>query len=72
MDYFYVGNHINSVGLIDGYLKLNFGKGNWNIFVNVHNFQAAADIKDVKKIYTHSICSYEQTVGARIRSNVFV
>ncbi|WP_440067009.1 alginate export family protein [Tenacibaculum discolor] len=47
MDYFYVGNHINSVGLLDLYAKANFklnSKSGLTAFV--HNFSAAADINN--------------------------
>ncbi|WP_025664351.1 alginate export family protein [Aquimarina megaterium] len=45
MDYFYVGNHIGNVGLIDLYLKANV-KFNQKSTLNVaaHNFMAAADL----------------------------
>ncbi len=48
MDYFYVGNHTNSVGLIDLYatVKLKFGK--WSVFATPHYFMAAADVYKVK------------------------
>ncbi|CAM1354641.1 alginate export family protein [Tenacibaculum insulae] len=45
MDYFYVGNHANSVGLLDIYAKANFKlnpKSSLTAFV--HSFSAAADI----------------------------
>lgn len=45
MDYFYVGNHIGNVGLIDLYLKANAKitpKSTFN--VAAHNFMAAADL----------------------------
>ena len=45
MDYFYVGNHMNSVGLLDIYAKANFSLNpKSNITAFVHNFSAAADI----------------------------
>ena len=45
MDYFYVGNHMNSVGLFDIYAKANFSLNpKSNITAFVHNFSAAADI----------------------------
>lgn len=66
MDYFYVGNHLNNVGLIDAYLKFNFGKGRWNAFVNVHNFQAAADIKDVKKSTPTQFVAMDKQLGQEI------
>lgn len=43
MDYFYVGNHLNNVGLFDAYLKLGWkfnSKTNLNLVF--HNFSAAA------------------------------
>ncbi|MDO6744629.1 alginate export family protein [Tenacibaculum soleae] len=45
MDYFYVGNHVNSVGLLDIYAKANFKlnpKSSLTAFL--HSFSAAADI----------------------------
>ncbi|MCT4698553.1 alginate export family protein [Tenacibaculum haliotis] len=45
MDYFYVGNHGNNVGLLDIYAKAKFKlntKSSLTVFV--HNFSAAADI----------------------------
>jgi hypothetical protein len=45
MDYFYVGNHSNNVGLLDIYAKANFKlntKSSLTAFV--HSFSAAADI----------------------------
>lgn len=45
MDYFYVGNHANSVGLLDIYAKANFKlnpKSSLTAFL--HSFSAAADI----------------------------
>jgi hypothetical protein len=45
MDYFYVGNHMNNVGLVNFYAKANFKlseKASLTTFL--HNFSAAADI----------------------------
>jgi hypothetical protein len=44
MDYFYVGNHQNSVGLQDAYLKLSFKKGKWTSSLMPHVFYAAETI----------------------------
>lgn len=66
MDYFYVGNHLKSVGLVDAYLKLNFGKGKWNTFLNIHNFQAAADIKDVKKSTSTQFVAMDKQLGQEV------
>ena len=47
MDYFYVGNHINNVGLVDlfGNVKYSFNKKS-NINLALHQFLAAAKIND--------------------------
>ena len=44
MDYFYVGNHRNSVGLKDYYGKLSAAKGSFSAQVSPHIFYAAADV----------------------------
>ncbi|MFH6999589.1 alginate export family protein [Flavobacterium sp. FlaQc-57] len=40
MDYFYVGNHLNSVGLQDAYLKLNYNIKKWQFALIPHVFSA--------------------------------
>ncbi len=50
MDYFYVGNHINSVGLQDAYLKYQFGKDKIGGNIDLHYFASAGKIApDVDK-----------------------
>lgn len=45
MDYYYVGNHINSVGLLDLYLKTAFQMHEKSaIMLNFHSFSATSDI----------------------------
>lgn len=44
MDYFYVGNHIGSVGLNDVYLKYNYTKNKFGFNGDLHWFGAAADV----------------------------
>ncbi|WP_452601331.1 alginate export family protein [Pontimicrobium sp. MEBiC06410] len=47
MDYFYVGNHINNVGLLDLHVKANFKFNETsNLNVAFHNFSAAAEFND--------------------------
>ncbi len=46
MDYYYVGNHINSVGLQNIYLKVNYAKNRLSLGADLHFFNAAADIID--------------------------
>lgn len=46
MDYFYAGNHINSVGLVNAYTKLRFKSKKYWAAADLHLFSAAADILD--------------------------
>ncbi|MBK7341577.1 MAG: alginate export family protein [Saprospiraceae bacterium] len=45
MDYFYVGNHLNSVGLQDIYVKWNTKFSKCGLGADLHYFSAAADVK---------------------------
>jgi hypothetical protein len=44
MDYFYVGNHTNSVGLTDVYVNLGFEKNKFSAKLTPHYFASAASI----------------------------
>ena len=46
MDYFYVGNHQNSVGLLDLYGKITYTTPKFELSVFPHVFSAAADVVD--------------------------
>lgn len=46
MDYFYVGNHQNSVGLLDLYGKFSYVTPRFEFSVMPHVFSSTADIKD--------------------------
>lgn len=46
MDYFYVGNHQNSVGLQDAYLKLNYTQNKWQFNLIPHLFSAPGTVLD--------------------------
>lgn len=46
MDYFYVGNHINSVGLNDVYLKYAWSKKKFSINTDMHYFASAGTVKE--------------------------
>lgn len=47
MDYFYVGNHIGSVGLNDFYFRFDYKREKFNAGLCAHAFMANADILDV-------------------------
>ena len=73
MDYFYVGNHMNSVGLIDIFAKVGAKLGEKSsLTLFAHNFTAQAEIaEDVNKglgteldlVYNHKF-SKDITIGA--------
>lgn len=44
MDYFYVGNHLNNVGLQDAFIKLNYNVNKWQFALIPHAFLSAADV----------------------------
>ena len=46
MDYFYVGNHLNNVGLSDGYVKFTTRKNKTTFNADVHFFSSAAIISE--------------------------
>ena len=46
MDYFYVGNHANNVGLTDIYLNIGFTKDKFSVKLIPHYFASAAKIFD--------------------------
>ena len=51
MDYFYVGNHMNSVGLNDVYLKYNWSKKKLGINADLHYFASAEKIAEDAENY---------------------
>ncbi len=46
MDYFYVGNHLGSVGLQDNFLKVKYSGDKVTFGIHGHHFSTAADIPD--------------------------
>jgi hypothetical protein len=51
MDYFYVGNHQNSVGLGDAYVKFSTVKNKTAFNADVHLFSSAAEISATAENY---------------------
>ncbi|MCB0396477.1 MAG: alginate export family protein [Flavobacteriales bacterium] len=49
MDYFYVGNHTNGVGLQDSYFRMLYKYKKLSAGLDVHLFSSAADILDVEE-----------------------
>lgn len=48
MDYFFVGNHINNVGLQDAYAKVRYNVWKGFLSVDLHHFQSAATLIDAE------------------------
>ncbi len=70
MDYFYVGNHLNSVGLSDIYLMTQYKASPKLIFnAHLHHFSAATDIVAVNPAMNPTE-TYERPLG--IELDVFV
>ncbi|MBP1225237.1 alginate export family protein [Flavobacterium sp. 1355] len=44
MDYFYVGNHLNNVGLEDAFLKFNYTVNKWQFSLSPHVFLAPSKV----------------------------
>ncbi len=73
MDYFYVGNHGNSVGLVDVYVKAKAKLGEKSsLTAFVHNFSAQAEIAngvdkqlgtEIDLVYSHKL-SKDVSIGA--------
>jgi hypothetical protein len=78
MDYFYVGNHGNSVGLIDIYVPIKYKKGKFSAMLIPHSFRTAADLHDWKSTDTKATMSnnlgleLDFTVGYAFAKNMVV
>lgn len=71
MDYFYVGNHLNSVGLQDAYLKLNYNQNKWQFNLIPHYFASAAKVMNGnEKMDSYLGTELDFTVGYAIQKEV--
>jgi len=59
MDYFYVGNHQNSVGLSDAYLKLTYAQNKWQFALIPHVFSAPNTVLDASSTKMESYLGTE-------------
>ncbi len=50
MDYYYVGNHLNNVGLQDVIIRFKYKAEKWNVGLDFHHFLTAADVLDTKEL----------------------
>lgn len=72
MDYFYVGNHQNSVGLQDAYLKLNCTSNKWQFVVMPHIFNSSNTVLDVadKKMDSYLGTEIDFTITYTIQKDI--
>ncbi|RUT70004.1 hypothetical protein D0817_12495 [Flavobacterium cupreum] len=72
MDYFYVGGgHLNSVGLQDAFLKLNYNVNKWQFALMPHIFLAAADvITPVEKLDSYLGTEIDFSVGFNFKKEI--
>lgn len=71
MDYFYVGNHGNSVGLVDLYATFMYKKDKFSAKLIPHIFSSAADIyKGGTKMSTSLGTEIDLTIGYKIANNI--
>lgn len=74
MDYFYVGNHQNSVGLLDIYGKLMYSKQKFSFSATPHFFSSAANVvgadNEQKEDYLGT--EIDLAAGYRISKNISV
>lgn len=67
MDYYYVGNHINNVGLQDIILRLKYKTKKWNIALDFHEFMTTADVLDTKELVaTGKYTAMNSSLGTEI------
>ncbi|MGB1314584.1 MAG: alginate export family protein [Chitinophagales bacterium] len=66
MDYFYVGNHMNNVGLQDIYFKLKYKNDKFNLGADYHAFLSSAEIKNTDISITDPTQKMSNYLGSEI------
>lgn len=73
MDYFYVGNHINSVGLVDIHAILAYKKNKFSAKVVPHIFSSAANIySGATKMSNNLGTEIDVTLGYDVANNITI
>lgn len=71
MDYFYVGNHTNSVGLTDVYATLGYEKNKFSAKLTPHYFASAASIYSAEEKQDNYLgTELDLTIGYKMYDNV--
>jgi len=66
MDYFYVNNHKNTVGLNDAYVKVSYKKDKFLSGAHFHYFMANQEVKDVENSTATDIKAMSSGLGTEI------
>ncbi|MCB0806476.1 MAG: alginate export family protein [Bacteroidales bacterium] len=64
MDYFYVGSHMQSVGLLDFYVPLTFKADKFTATITPHFFQSAGEL--VGKDENGALVGYDKNLGTEV------
>lgn len=74
MDYFYVGNYQNSVGLQDAYLKLNYSLKKWQFTLTPHVFNAPNTVLNAsnEKMDSYLGTEIDFTLGYAVQKDIMV
>ena len=74
MDYFYVGGgHVNSVGLQDAFIKLNYNVNKWQFDLIPHVFLTAADVvTPAEKMDSYLGTEVDATFGYNFKKDIVV
>ncbi len=70
MDYFYVGNHANTVGLNDMFLMLDYSKNKLLLGAHFHYFMANADVLDMDKSTPTDFVAMDAALGMELDTYV--
>lgn len=71
MDYFYVGNHLNSVGLTDLYFTLNYQKNKFSANITPHFFKSTGDIyAGIIKKSANLGTEIDLSIGYKVANNI--
>ena len=76
MDYFFVGNHMNNVGLTNPYLKLVYKLKKWVLNGAIHYFSSSAKVLDPSDP-TNTLKNYlgtevDLSLSRKIQKNIFI
>lgn len=74
MDYFYVGNHLNNVGLQDAFVKLSYTVNKWQFALMPHIFLSAADVVTPlnEKLDSYLGTEIDATFGYNFKKDIIV